>query len=227
MRSTTVGAGQAGCLDTSPERGGHGDPRMHYLRSSFAVTPTSTSNWKSITTLVGRICLSSRCDELHRTIALSQFSQSADGFACLLPLDRTTKRLSWSLGIKPTSRRHPYQASGPTCSGSGICRNGAADLAGPLQLAGFRQELGLYFSWYNGQRPHAWLGGATPDEVYHGRRWASRMPRFEPRPRWPRRSRCALPQTLVRGHPGTGLELVVTCQADRCHLPIVTLRRAA
>lgn len=97
----------------------------------------------------------------------------------------------------------------------------------PFGLAALRQELALYFAWHNEHRPHTWLRGATPDEVYHSRRWASRMPRFEPRPRWPRRSRCASPQTLVRGQPGIRLELDVGHHRGRQHLPVVTLRSAA
>jgi transposase InsO family protein len=97
----------------------------------------------------------------------------------------------------------------------------------PYRLASFRRELALYASWYNGHRPHTWLRGATPDEVYNGRRWASRMPRFEPRLRWPRRSRCAAPQVLVRSQPGIALEIDVQRNAGRLHLPVVTLRRAA
>ena len=97
----------------------------------------------------------------------------------------------------------------------------------PFRLAAFRQELALYFSWYDGHRPHSWLRGATPDEVYFHRRPACRTPRFEPRPRWPRRSPCTMPQTLVRGQPGVRLELEVRHHAGRRHLPIVTLARAA
>ena len=97
----------------------------------------------------------------------------------------------------------------------------------PYRLAAFHQELAFYFCWYNGHRPHTRLGGATPDEVYHGRRWAIRAPRFEPRPRWPRRSQCAAPQTLVRGQPGARLYLDVYYHGGRQHLPVVALRRAA
>jgi len=97
----------------------------------------------------------------------------------------------------------------------------------PYCLATFRQELALYGSWYNGHRPHTWLGGATPDEVYCRRRPACRVPRFEPRSRWPRRSRCATPQVLVRGQPGVQLDLEVNHHAGRQHLPIITLKRAA
>ena len=97
----------------------------------------------------------------------------------------------------------------------------------PYCLAAFQHELTLYFFWYNGNRPHTWLRGATPDEIYHRRRHAIRAPRFEPRQRWPRRSRCAAPVTLVRGQPGARLELSVRFHAGRRHLPIVTLKRAA
>jgi putative transposase len=47
-------------------------------------------------------------------------------------------------------------------------------------------EMALFADWYNGQRPHAGLAGATPDEIYFGRMPAHHRPRPEPRPRWPR-----------------------------------------
>jgi putative transposase len=97
----------------------------------------------------------------------------------------------------------------------------------PLRPTDFRLELSLFFAWYNEHRPHMTLVGWTPDEVYHRRRPANRSPRFEPRGRWPRPARCALPQTLVRGQPGVELELLVTYHGGRKHLPVVTLRRAA
>jgi len=97
----------------------------------------------------------------------------------------------------------------------------------PYRLGTFRRELAVYSSWYNGHRPHTWLGGATPDEIHYHRRPVSRAPRFEPRPRWPRRSPCAAPQVLVRGQPGVRLELEVHHHSGRRHLPIVTLVRAA
>jgi putative transposase len=100
-------------------------------------------------------------------------------------------------------------------------------IAVPYGLAAFKQELGLYFSWYNGHRPHTRLMAATPDEVYFHRRPAVRSPRFEPRPRWPRRSPCACPRTLIRGRPGVQLDLGVSYLGGRRHLPIVTLKRAA
>jgi len=97
----------------------------------------------------------------------------------------------------------------------------------PYRLAAFEQELALYISWFNGHRPHTRLSAATPNEVYHHRRPACRSPRFEPRQRWPRQSRCAAPQTLIRGRPGVRLDLSVQFLAERRHLPIVTLKRAA
>jgi len=91
----------------------------------------------------------------------------------------------------------------------------------------FRRELQAYVSWFNEERPHTFLRGATPDEVYFRQTPACRRPRFEPRPRWPRRSPCARPQALVRGRPGvTGMELVLEARGGRKHLPVVTLRRA-
>ena len=97
----------------------------------------------------------------------------------------------------------------------------------PYRLAPTEQELELYFSWYNGHRPHVRLGAATPDEVYFHRRPAGQAPRFEPRPRWPRRSPCASPQALIRGRPGGRPDLDVRYLGGRPHLPIVTVKRAA
>jgi transposase InsO family protein len=98
---------------------------------------------------------------------------------------------------------------------------------GTRRLAAMEQELTVYFSWYNDHRPHARLGAATPDEVYHHRRTAGRAPRFEPRLRWPRRSPCASPHALIRGQPGVRLDLAVRFLGDRRHLPVVSLKRAA
>lgn len=97
----------------------------------------------------------------------------------------------------------------------------------PYRLCAFQEELSLYFAWYNADRPHSWLRGKTPDEVYFGRFPASRRPRYEPRARWPRRSPCAMPHALVRGRPGAQLELDVVHRAGRRHLPVVELKRVA
>ena len=97
----------------------------------------------------------------------------------------------------------------------------------PLRKEAFRHELSGYADWYNQHRPHEWLGGRTPDEVYFSRLPANRAPRWEPRSRWPRGSPCAKPQTLNKGQPGLRLELAVTFQTGHKHLPVVTLKRVA
>jgi len=97
----------------------------------------------------------------------------------------------------------------------------------PLQRRAFLRELRYLVAWYNSHRPHMTLGGRTPDEVYHRLRPMNRQPRFEPRARWPRRSSCAKPVTLVKGKPGVRLMCEITFQHRRRHLPVVTLKRAA
>ena len=97
----------------------------------------------------------------------------------------------------------------------------------PLRRERFRLELDRLAAWYNEHRPHMSLGGRTPDEVYHCQRPANCLPRFEPRPGWPRCSACAKPVTLVKGKPGVRLKLEIACVADHRNLPIVTLKRAA
>jgi len=97
----------------------------------------------------------------------------------------------------------------------------------PFQWAHFNRELAMWRSWHNGGRPHESLGARTPDEVYFHRRPACHAPRFEPRRHWPRRSRCAAPQVLVRGRPGTEVALLIAFRHGRKHLLLVTIRRAA
>jgi hypothetical protein len=96
----------------------------------------------------------------------------------------------------------------------------------PYRRKTFRRELAVIADWYNSHRPHSYLGGRTPNEVYHDRYPANRKPRFEPRSRWPRGSPCAKPWALVRGSPGAKLTLEVSFHAGRKYLPIVELRRA-
>ncbi len=97
----------------------------------------------------------------------------------------------------------------------------------PHRRDAFRRALSLFIPWYNGDRPHTWLDGRTPDEVYFGKPAACCAPRFEPRRRWPRGSRCAQPQVEIRGRRGARLELQVSFRVGRQHLPIVELRQAA
>ena len=91
----------------------------------------------------------------------------------------------------------------------------------------FREELKLFVAWFNEQRPHSALAGCTPNEVYRGDIPANRRSRIEPRAGWPRRSRCAAPQTLVAGMPGTRFDLAIHFVEGRRHLPVVTMKRAA
>jgi putative transposase len=79
----------------------------------------------------------------------------------------------------------------------------------PLRRDDFRRELLSFADWYNEHRPHMTLEGRTPNEAYFDRRPANRRPRIEPRPRWPRRSPCARPPTLVAGKPGDRFQLQV------------------
>jgi len=97
----------------------------------------------------------------------------------------------------------------------------------PQRQRDFRRELSGFFHWYNECRPHAAVGGRTPNEVYFRLRPANRRPRIEPRKRWPRRSRCAGPNALVAGQPGDRFTLKVEFLGGQRHLPIVSLKRAA
>lgn len=91
----------------------------------------------------------------------------------------------------------------------------------------FYREVLLNVGWYNSFRPHMSLQGAAPDEVYFARSPASRKPRFEPRAAWPRASPCAAPLALIKGQPGTHIQLKIQFVAGRRHLPRITLTRAA
>jgi putative transposase len=95
----------------------------------------------------------------------------------------------------------------------------------PYRREAFLKELLLTVEWYNASRPHTWLGGRTPNEVYHGIFPANRRPRFESRFRWPRGSPCARPWALVRGSPGARVTVEVNFFRGRKHLPVVTLKR--
>ena len=97
----------------------------------------------------------------------------------------------------------------------------------PHQRTAFRKELMFFMDWYNEHRAHTTLDGRTPNEVYFARRPANRNPRIEPRPNWPRRSRCAQPQTLVAGQPGDRFTIAIDHYHGQRHLPIVSVKRAA
>ncbi|UCG16703.1 MAG: transposase [Phycisphaerales bacterium] len=97
----------------------------------------------------------------------------------------------------------------------------------PQRRTDFHRELNHFFAWYNECRPHAALEGRTPHEVYFRLRPINRRPRIEPRKRWPRRSPCAGPRTLIAGQPGDRFTLEVNFRGGRRHLPIISLKRAA
>jgi len=96
----------------------------------------------------------------------------------------------------------------------------------PFRLAAMRAELGCYATWFNEHRPHEALRGRTPLEVYRGLTPANTAPRFEPRDRWPKKARCAAPNSSMTGPPGARLTMNVSRLERRAHLPIVLLRRA-
>jgi hypothetical protein len=87
----------------------------------------------------------------------------------------------------------------------------------PFVSAELRAELEAFVRWYNVHRPHATLGGATPEEIRERRRPACKRPRLEPRGRYPVRGK-------IRGKAGDGIHLVVTSFEGRKHLPVVELR---
>ncbi len=97
----------------------------------------------------------------------------------------------------------------------------------PFRLASMRHELGCYATWYNQHRPHTGIEGCTPMEVYRGLLAANETPGFEPRSRWPRKSRCASPVVRIKGRRGVRLTVMLSRLENRPHLPIVELRRAA
>jgi transposase InsO family protein len=97
----------------------------------------------------------------------------------------------------------------------------------PYTNAAMRHELTLFSTWYNQERPHEWLAGATPDEAYGRLVSACARPRLEPRRKWPTRSPCAAPLARIDGRRGAELDLHVSYRGGRRHLPIVSLERVA
>jgi transposase InsO family protein len=97
----------------------------------------------------------------------------------------------------------------------------------PLNGATIRRETCCYLTWYNEHRPHTFLSGRTPQEVYRALPPANEAPRIEPRRRWPARSPCASPQAPVDGSPGARFEPRVSFLGGRRHLPIIELKKVA
>jgi transposase InsO family protein len=79
-----------------------------------------------------------------------------------------------------------------------------------------REDLRVYFAWYNHRRPHSALGGATPHEVHAGEHPAREAPRFEPRRRIAAAAKLpAGAPKRVAGRRGQRLELVVESRRAR------------
>ena len=97
----------------------------------------------------------------------------------------------------------------------------------PYNKKQMRSEMTVFIQWYNRHRPHESLDGATPIERYEDSTLANQMPRYEPRTKWPRKSRCAKPVVPVKGRRGMKLELVISFMDDNRKLPVVELRKAA
>jgi putative transposase len=95
----------------------------------------------------------------------------------------------------------------------------------PLRHTAFCASLARLEDWYNEARPHSSMGGATPDEVFHGRHPANRRRRFEPRARYPAKGACAAPWAPARAKIGARLELVATPFRSARHLAQVEIRR--
>jgi hypothetical protein len=94
----------------------------------------------------------------------------------------------------------------------------------PFAPRGFQVVLSLFQRWYNEERPHQSLLGATPDEIRFAAMPAIDKPGFEPRARYPAR-RGAIRLTKKRG---ARAQLVVTPMGiEAFHLPVVRLKRAA
>jgi transposase InsO family protein len=96
----------------------------------------------------------------------------------------------------------------------------------PLRLLDFNEELIRYVIWYNEHRPHQWLKGKTPNEVYDGRFPARDGPRLEPRRKYPLKARNGS-QTSTLVQRATDLQVVVTYLDDRRHLPVISLKQVA
>lgn len=96
-----------------------------------------------------------------------------------------------------------------------------------LRRDDMRGELAFYLAWYNEHRPHEYLDGRTPNEVYHDRSAANQAARIEVRANWPPGAPCAAPIVPVDAEPGQKVELVVSYHAGRKHLPVIQLKRVA
>ena len=85
----------------------------------------------------------------------------------------------------------------------------------PSSAVLMQAELIVFGRWYNSFRPHRALGGATPDEIFFGKRSVRRSRRIEPRARYPARG--------ARRVPAEHLRLVTKGFEGRAHLEVVRL----
>jgi len=191
----------------------------HYSRRALAAAMFKSEPAASdLTHLLGRLCRSLRCSPAH--LITDQGTQfTADAFRLWCRRRGIQQRFGavGKYGSIAVVERF-IRSMKNECTRAILV---------PFSTAAFAREIDLYVGWFNVHRPHGWLNGRTPDEVYFGTMPACRKPRFEPRARWPRRSPCAQPHALVRGRPGAVVELRVGYRAGRKHLPLVTLKRVA
>lgn len=90
-----------------------------------------------------------------------------------------------------------------------------------------RSEMTVFIQWHNAFRPHESLDGVTPIERYENSTPAIQAPRYEPRRKWPRKSRCTKPVVPVKGRRGVKLELVISFMDENRKLPVIELRQVA
>jgi hypothetical protein len=96
----------------------------------------------------------------------------------------------------------------------------------PLRLSDFNEELIRYVIWYNEHRPHQFLNGRTPNEVYESRFPARDSPRLEPRPKYPLNAYDGNNASTL-AQRATELQVVVAHLDERRHLPIISIKQAA
>ena len=91
----------------------------------------------------------------------------------------------------------------------------------PLRELQMAEEVTTFVEWFNQDRPHQGLAGATPNEVYFDGERARNGPRYDVREPYPTRD------AKVRAEAGTAVELRVHQYRGRAHLPVIELRQAA
>ena len=95
----------------------------------------------------------------------------------------------------------------------------------PTSYKDFNTEIRLWRDWYNGARPHDFLTGCTPNEVYFGRQAANTLLRIEPRSKVTHRTPCARPCVKYTGRQGAKVHVKFYFLEGRRHLPIITTTR--